>query len=58
MLSDCGRYSVFGVLNVGWWVDEDFWIKKGDFFIDISYFVIIEKGIEEYKKDIVLVWYL
>lgn len=58
MPSDRGRYSVSGVLNVGWRADEDSWIKKGDFFTDTSYSVIIEKGIEEYKKDIALVRYL
>lgn len=52
-----GRYGVSAVLNVGWRADEHSWIKRGDFFTDTSYPVIIKQGVEEYKTDVTLVRY-
>lgn len=37
-----GSYSVFVILNVGWKVNKEVWIKLGDYMIDIYYGVRIE----------------
>ena len=52
-----GMYSVSAVLNMGWQADKKSWIRKGDYFTDTNHNVKIEKGLDEYKKDIHLVRY-